>query len=195
MIKEEGVVLSTTASIAASADELSKLSAENWTEERHKESMAMLAKIVATEAALKEMIDTYTPVIVKLAQERGIEIEGVSRQKIPGVDGSIREVDVHMRVGETTTTSTSLAKAAIHAATGYKVEDDPLDPCVKRIRVNHPKAWGLYRAPAAAIEPGACEAAINNGELDPSCSKTTTRNKFGVEYQITDADQLIKGGN
>lgn len=189
------VVLDTSLPITTGANSLSRLSADNWTEERHKEAAAILAKIIANEAALHAMGIKYKLLISKLAQERGIEIEGVSRQKIPDVDGTIREVDVYIRIGEETTISTNLDKSAIHTATGYTVEDDPADPCVKKIRVKHPADWGLYRSPAAALEPAACIRAINNGKLDPSCSKVKTTVKFDVTYKITGVDELMKGGN
>lgn len=195
MTKKKDVVLATAASIAASAKELSTLSAENWTEERHLEAIAMLAKIQANAAALQAMVDTYQPLISKLGKTHAIDVTGVATLKIPNVEGDLREVNISIHVGETVSPQTSLVKDAIHAATDYKVEDDPQDACVKRIRVAAPEYWDLYKAPVAAINNEACTEAVNNGKLDPSCRITKNIKKFGVTYEITDADKLMKGGN
>lgn len=188
MTKKEGLTLATTASIAASAKELSTLSADNWTEERHLEAIAMLAKIQANASALQAMVDAYQPVITKLGKANNIDVTGVATLKIPNIEGDLREVSFSVHVGETVNPQTSLIKEAIHAATDYKVEDDPQDACVKRIRVAAPEYWDLYNAPVAAINNNACIAAVNNGKLDPSCRTTKQIKKFGVEYKINDTD-------
>lgn len=185
---KKDVILATTASIAASAKELSTLSAENWTEERHLEAIAMIAKIQANAAALQAMVDAYQPIISKLGKAHNIDVTGVATLKIPNIEGDLREVNISVHVGETVNPQTSLVKEAIHAATDYKVEDDPQDACVKRIRVAAPEYWDLYKSPVAAINNDACSQAVDNGKLDPSCRITKNIKKFGVEYKINDTD-------
>lgn len=189
------IVLDTSLPITAGVKLLSELTGADWTEEQHLAAVATLAKIQANAAALQRILDVYQPIVAKLAKAHGVDVEGIATLKVPQVNGEAREVAVQIHVGEESTTKQTLDADAIRGATGYTVTVDPEDPRRVILSVADAAYWGYYKGAAAAVNPTACEAAVHSGKLGSNCQLTKTTKKFGVTYQITDTDELMKGGN
>lgn len=146
-----------------------------------------LLKLQSLESLIGDALKNVTDELMKTLKKKNEVLEASTDVKIKNPDGSVTNKVLTVNIKSFDNSTTKIEFDVFKEDSGFVVENDPNDPCVKHIRVLDPQVFSVLNAPTMAGNPTAFEAAIVANPALGKYKTTKTTSKYVVAIDLADS--------